>query len=62
MDWLKSRALHHQKLFELHGKISMLSDQVERRFNKTSVTRSFQPLIVFNNGPLAGFVVSESLF
>lgn len=51
LEWMKTRSLHMQQLFELHGKIGVLVEQMERRTNNV-VPLAPQPLIIFNNDEL----------
>lgn len=48
LDWMRQRVGHLQKLLELHGRLSVVGEQIERRMNRT-VVLSPQPLIVFND-------------
>ncbi|VDM58513.1 unnamed protein product [Angiostrongylus costaricensis] len=48
LEWMRIRVGHQQKLLELHGKLSIVGEQIERRINRT-VTVAPQPLIVFND-------------
>uniref|UniRef100_A0A0K0CSW4 Utp12 domain-containing protein n=1 Tax=Angiostrongylus cantonensis TaxID=6313 RepID=A0A0K0CSW4_ANGCA len=48
LEWMRIRIGHQQKLLELHGKLSIVGEQIERRINRT-VTVAPQPLMVFND-------------
>lgn len=48
LEWMRQRLGHQQKLLELHGKLRMLGEQIERRLNRTDFVAP-QPLIVFND-------------
>ncbi|KAJ1346899.1 hypothetical protein KIN20_001827 [Parelaphostrongylus tenuis] len=48
LEWMRLRVGHQQKLLELHGKLSIVSEQIERRMNRT-ITVAPQPLLVFND-------------
>ncbi|RCN40058.1 NUC189 domain protein [Ancylostoma caninum] len=48
LEWMRQRVGHQQKLLELYGRLSIVSEQIERRINRTVVVAP-QPLIVFND-------------
>ncbi|XGW04893.1 hypothetical protein V3C99_015790 [Haemonchus contortus] len=48
LEWMRQRIGHQQKLLELHGRLSIVGEQVSRRMNRT-VAVAPQPLIVFND-------------
>ncbi|CAD6186723.1 unnamed protein product [Caenorhabditis auriculariae] len=47
LAWMRSRADHQKELLSLQGKLSIISDQIQRRTMKDVVPQ--QPLIIFNN-------------
>lgn len=50
LDWMRARVGHQEKLLSLHGKLSVIAEQIERRSNRNRTgTIAAQPLIVFNN-------------
>ncbi|KAK5970868.1 Utp12 domain-containing protein [Trichostrongylus colubriformis] len=48
LEWMRQRIGHQQKLLELHGRLSIIGEQIARRMNRTAVVAP-QPLIVFND-------------
>ncbi|KAK6010420.1 NUC189 domain protein, partial [Ostertagia ostertagi] len=48
LEWMRQRIGHQQKLLELHGRLSIVGEQIGRRMNRTVVVAP-QPLIVFND-------------
>uniref|UniRef100_A0A1I7XK50 BED-type domain-containing protein n=1 Tax=Heterorhabditis bacteriophora TaxID=37862 RepID=A0A1I7XK50_HETBA len=48
LEWMCIRVGHQQKLLALHGKMSVITEQIERRTNR-NVEAISKPLIVFNN-------------
>lgn len=48
VEWMRQRVGHQQKLLELHGRLSIIGEQIERRMNRTVIVAP-QPLIVFND-------------
>ncbi|WKY12140.1 hypothetical protein Q1695_003599 [Nippostrongylus brasiliensis] len=48
LEWMRHRLGHQQKLLELHGRLSTIGEQIERRMNRTVIVAP-QPLIVFND-------------
>ncbi|KAK6044054.1 NUC189 domain protein [Cooperia oncophora] len=49
LEWMRQRIGHQQKLLELHGRLSIVGEQIGRRMNRTVVVAP-KPLIVFNDG------------
>ncbi|CAB3398900.1 unnamed protein product [Caenorhabditis bovis] len=47
LSWLRARVDHQKELLALHGKISLIADQIKKRTN--TVVIAPQPLVVFNN-------------